>query len=73
MVRDFAKHDGERQIPKLAIYLMCKRYATNSSNHNYYLPIPNSSHLYAAIKHRMHLNIQYTVKWTSDSHFTFSA
>jgi len=47
MVYDFAKHDGERQTPKLAIY----------SNHNYYLPIPNSRLLYAAIKQRMHLDI----------------
>lgn len=56
-VCDFAKHDGERQMPKLAIYFMGKPYATYSSKHIYYLPIPNSRLLYAAIKHRMHLDI----------------
>jgi len=54
---DFAKHDGERQTLKLAIYFMGKPYATYSSNHNYYLPISNSRLLYAAIKQRMNLDI----------------
>jgi hypothetical protein len=70
-VCDFAKHNGERQTPKLAIYFMGKPYNTNSSKDNYYHPIPNSRLLYTAIKQRMHLDIQYTVKWTSDSYFTF--